>query len=86
MSGLGGVKQAVLDVRRRRTVSGALLDKGTFPWYKRENGGGVKLLILLLLNGSGDNPPLGTKATIFCDFLRHSAMRLRFGSAMSLDN
>ena len=31
-------------------------------------------------------PSLGTKATIFCDVLRHCTMRLRFGSAMSLDN
>jgi hypothetical protein len=50
------VEQAVLDVRRRRTVSAALLDKGTFPWYKRDNGGGVKSLILLVLCALPDNP------------------------------
>jgi hypothetical protein len=37
-----------------------LLDKGTFPWYKRDNGGGVKSLILLVLWALPDNPFLGT--------------------------
>jgi hypothetical protein len=43
-----------------RTVSAALLDKGTFPWYKRDNGGGIKSLILLALLALPDNPFLGT--------------------------
>jgi hypothetical protein len=38
----------------------ALLDKGTFPWYKRDNGGGVKSLILRVLRALPDNPFLGT--------------------------
>jgi hypothetical protein len=58
---LGGVEQAVLDVRRRRTVSAASLDRGTFPWYKRHNGGGFKSLILLVLRALPDNPFLSTK-------------------------
>jgi hypothetical protein len=49
-------------VRCRRTVSAALLDKGTFPWYKRDDGGGVKSLILLVLCALPDNPFLGTIA------------------------
>jgi hypothetical protein len=40
----------------------ALLDKGTFPWYKRDNGGGVKSLILRGLRALPDNPFLGTKS------------------------
>lgn len=43
-----------------RPFSAALLDKGTFPWYKRDNGGGVKSLILLALCALADNPFLGT--------------------------
>jgi hypothetical protein len=37
------------------------IDKGTFPWYKRDNGGGVKELILLALRTLPDNPFLGCR-------------------------
>ena len=39
----------------------AALDKGTFPWYKRDNVGGVKSLILRVFLAVPDNPFLGTK-------------------------
>ena len=46
----------------------ALLDKGTFPWYKRDNGGGVKSLILRVLRAVPDNPFLGTIRCQALDF------------------
>jgi hypothetical protein len=51
----------------------ALLDKGTFPWYKRDNGGGVKSLILLVLWALPDNPFLGTIITQVIDILIYRA-------------
>jgi hypothetical protein len=42
------------------------VDIGTFAWYKAGILGGAKLLILLLLNGPRDNPPLGTNNNSFC--------------------
>jgi hypothetical protein len=36
------------------------IDGSTFAWYKGPILGGIKLLNLLVLRGSRDNPPLGT--------------------------
>jgi hypothetical protein len=36
-------------------LGAAWLDNGTFPWYKQDNGDGVKLLILLALCRFPDN-------------------------------
>jgi hypothetical protein len=59
MSALGGVEQVVLDAGRQGPLTAASLDKGTFPWYKRDNGGRIKSLILLALRALPDNPFLG---------------------------
>ena len=45
-----------------RPFSAALLDKGTFPWYNRQDSGAAKLLILLALRALPDNPSLSASA------------------------
>jgi hypothetical protein len=45
---------------KRPRLSGLRSDIGTFVWYKASIWSGGKALILLMLLGLSDNPPLGT--------------------------